>query len=334
MTEAPIFVVGCPRSGTTLLRDLLRAHPRITFPLESRVIAELYRSHGEPRDRDDARRIAADLLGTWDIATWRLGLEPSDLDHHRSFAGLTAQLYDTWARREGKPRWGDKTPLYVLELDTLLALFPSAQVINIVRDGRDVALSLMRQTWGPTNPYTAGLMWRRTMAAGRRAAGRLPDSTLLSVRYENLLDDPESELRRICDFLGEQFDPAMVSPSRLPTPSGRPNPWPAHRQAAIDGSNMGQWVTEMSAAERSVFESVAGDELRLAGYGLSAAPRRLRLWERVSWRIQDVAHWLVWGSTTWDRGPRARTTVILIRARIARLLRPGALADRRRCDYI
>ena len=97
---------------------------------------------------------------------------------------------------------------------------------------------------------------------------------------------------------------------------------------------MGQWVTEMSPAERSVFESVAGDELHLAGYGLSAAPRRLRLRERVSWRIQDVAHWLVWRSTTWDRGPRARTTVILIRARIARLLRPGALADRRRCDYI
>jgi hypothetical protein len=190
-----------------------------------------------------------------------------------------------------------------------------------------VALSLMRQPWGPTNPYTAGLMWRRTMAASRRAAGRLPSSIFLSVRYESLLRDPESELRRICDFLGEQFDPAMVTPSRLPTPSGRPNPWPAHREAAIDFANVGHWMTEMSAAERSVFESVAGEELRLAGYGLTSAPRRLRLWERVSWQTQDVAHWLVWRLSAWDRGPRARTTMILIRARIAGLLRPVTAGD-------
>ena len=321
MTAAPIFIVGCPRSGTTLLRDLLRAHPRITFPLESRVIPELYRSHGEPRSRAHARRIAADLLNTWNIATWQLALEPSDLDHHRSFAGLTAQLYDTWAQREGKPRWGDKTPLYVLELDTLLALFPGAQVINVVRDGRDVALSLMRQPWGPTNPYTAGLMWRGAVAASRRAAGRLPSSTFLSVRYESLLGNPESELRRMCEFLGESFDPSIVTPSRLPTPSGRPNPWPAHRDAAIDVANLGHWTTEMSAAERSVFESVAGQELRLEGYDLTCAPRRLRMRERAAWRTQDLVHWLYWRLTTWDRGPRARTTVILIRARIAKVLR-------------
>jgi hypothetical protein len=321
VSGGPIFIVGCPRSGTTLLRDLLRAHPRITFPLESRVIPELYRSHGEPRDRAHARRIAADLLGTWDITTWRLGLKPTDLDHQRSFAELTAQLYATWAQREDKPRWGDKTPLYVLELETLLALFPDAKVINIVRDGRAVALSLMRQPWGPTNPYTAALMWRRTVAAGRQAAARLGSSVFLSVRYERLLADPEGELRRICEFLREPFDPAMLTPSRLPTPSGRPNPWPAHREAAIDSANAGRWRAEMSSAERCVFESVAGEELRVAGYGLSCAPGRLRVHERSWWRTEDAMHWLYWRLTTWDRWPRARTTVILIRARAGGILR-------------
>jgi sulfotransferase family protein len=329
VNDGPILIVGCPRSGTTLLRDLLRAHPRITFPLESRVIPELYRGHGEPRDRAHARRIAADLLGTWDIETWRLGLDPAELDHHRSFAELTAQLYATWAKREGKPRWGDKTPMYVLELDTLLSLFPSAQVINVVRDGRDVGLSMMRQLWGPTNPYTAALMWRRTVAAGRRAAARLPSSVFLSIAYERLLSDPVTELRRICDFLGESFAPEMLTPSRLPTPSGRPNPWPPHRELAIDSGNAGLWRTEMSAVDRSVFESVAGEELRLAGYALSSKPCRLRLRERGWWHAQDAIHWLYWRLTTWDRRARARTTVILVRARLTGILRRPSSIPRR-----
>jgi hypothetical protein len=321
LSEAPIFIVGCPRSGTTLLRDLLRSHPRISFPLESRVVPQLYRAHGDPRNRAHARRIAADLLGTWDVATWRLGLEPADLDHHRSFAELTAQLYETWAEREGKPRWGDKTPLYVLDLDTLLALFPSAQVINLVRDGRDVALSMMRQPWGPSNPYTAARMWRRAVAAGRHAASRLPSGALLEVRYERLLADPETELRRICEFLEERFEPAMLTPSRLPTPSGRPQPWPAHLEATIDDTNSGHWKGGMSGADRAVFESVAGEELLLAGYGLSCSPRRLAILERARWIAQDAVHWLFWRVTTWDRRPRARTTVILIRAWVAGALR-------------
>jgi hypothetical protein len=312
--DEPIFIVGCPRSGTTLLRDLLRSHPRITFPLESRVLPALYRAYGDPADAAQARRIAADLLESWDIATWRLNLDPADLEHHRSFAELTAHLYETWAARESKPRWGDKTPLYVLELDVVFALFPHAQVINIVRDGRDVALSLMRQPWGPTNPYTAALMWRRAVAAGRRAAALMPSSACLDVRYEQLLASPEAELQRICRFLDERFDPAMLTPSRLPTPSGRPNPWPAHREASVDPSNSGHWRQALSQVDRVVFESVAGDELTRAGYPPSAAPRRLGLTERARWIAQDAVHWTYWRLTTWDRAPRARTTVILGRA--------------------
>lgn len=321
MSEAPIFIVGCPRSGTTLLRDLLRSHPRLTFPLESRAIPALYRRHGNPRDATHARRIAADLLISWDVAQWRLGLEPADLAHHRSFAELTAQLYETWAAREGKPRWGDKTPLYVLELDTLLTLFPHAQVINIIRDGRDVTLSQLRQPWGPSNAYTAALMWRRTFAAGRRAARLLPRSAFLEVRYEDLLAEPESVLRQICEFLGERFDPAILTPSRLASPYRGPNPWHAHTQKAIDSANSGRWTTDMSEADRSVFESVAGAELRLAGYPSRARTRRLRLHERAAWRLDHFAHWFYWRLTTWDRVPRACTTMVLIRAWIAGIVR-------------
>ena len=278
------------------------------------MIPALYRAHGDPSDARHARQLAADLLGSWDIATWRLGLDPADLEHHRSFAGLVADLYGTWARREGKPRWGDKTPLYVLELDTLLKLFPSAQVINVVRDGRDVALSLMGQPWGPTNAYTAGLMWRRTVVAGHQAAQRLPDRTFMEVCFERLLSDPETELRRICRFLEERFDPAMLTASRLPAPDGSPNPWPAAFERHVVETNSGRWLSKMSRDDRSVFETVAGEELQRAGYALSAPPRRIRVHERARWRLQHGAGFVRWRLTTWDRGPRARTTLILMRS--------------------
>lgn len=278
------------------------------------MIPALYRAHGDPPDARDARRLATDLLSSWDIATWRLGLKPADLEHHRSFVALVADLYGTWARREGKPRWGDKTPLYVLEIDTLLKLFPRARVINIVRDGRDVALSMMRQPWGPTNAYTAGLLWRRAVAAGQDAARRLPGETFAEVRYERLLSDPETELRRVCRFLGERFDPALLTASRLPPPDGCPNPWPAALDEHVDVTNAGRWLSEMSRDDRAVFESVAGEQLQRAGYPLSIQPRRIRANERARWRLHHAAGFVRWRLTTWDRGPRARTTLILTRA--------------------
>ena len=278
------------------------------------MIPALYRAHGDPTNARAARRLATDLLSSWDIATWRLGLKPADLEHHRSFAALVADLYGTWARGEGKPRWGDKTPLYVLEIDTLLKLFPRAQVINVVRDGRDVALSMTRQPWGPTNAYTAALLWRRAVAAGQDAARRLPSDRFAEVRYERLLSDPETELRRVCRFLEESFDPMLLTASRLPPPDGRTNPWPATLDEHVDVTNAGRWLSEMSPDDRSVFESVAGAQLQRAGYPPSIRSRRIRAGERAGWRLHHAAGFVRWRLTTWDRGPRARTTLILTRA--------------------
>src|SRR3954447_16470300 len=84
MTEQPIFVVGCPRSGTTVLGDLLRSHSRLTFPRESCGLPGLYRTHGDPRSDREARRLAADFLGSHAVADWNLGLPPAEPSRGRS----------------------------------------------------------------------------------------------------------------------------------------------------------------------------------------------------------------------------------------------------------
>ena len=111
---------------------------------------------------------------------------------------------------QAKPRWGDKTPGYVEHLPHLAALFPTATFVHLIRDGRDVATSLAEWPWGPASPVAGAFWWRRKVRAGRRAGARLGPGRYLELRLEDLIQDPESELRRLCTFIGEEFEPAML----------------------------------------------------------------------------------------------------------------------------
>lgn len=319
MSERPIFIVGSPRSGTTMLRDLLRSHSRLTFPEESGVLPELHRCHGDPADDRAARRLARDLLASVGIAAWRLGLDPEALRHHRSFAGMAGALYEEWARRQGKRRWGDKTPLYVVELPTVMRLFPAAQVVHVIRDGRDVVASLKRQPWGPTNAYTAARLWRRAVSAGRAAGGRLAGDAYREVRYESLVADPQTTLRQLCEFLGERFEPAVLRLDRILPPAGRRPPWPAHQAQTIDPSAAGTWRRCLSGADRRVVAAVAGDLLAELGYAGEETGRLPGAAARFLAHGRDGLGFARWRLTTWDRGPRARQSLVLARARLRRV---------------
>jgi hypothetical protein len=214
VTESPIFVVGCSRSGTSLLRDLLRSHSNIAIPDESHFIPGFYRGFGDPRTDREARWLAARIMRLGWVRRWDLRLDPSSLAHCRSYRDLICALYGEVARREGKPRWGDKTPQYVAEIPSLLELFPAAKIIHIYRDGRNVALSWIPMDFGPANLYTAATAWKTSVVSGRRAGSGHSDS-YLEVRYETLLDDPEETMRRVCAFVGEEFTDAVMRPTPL-----------------------------------------------------------------------------------------------------------------------
>jgi hypothetical protein len=321
MSERPILIVGSPRSGTTLLRDLLRSHPRLTFPPESNLLPSLFRLHGDPASERRARLLARDLLGTFSVGQWQLGLRPQDLVPQRSFAAMTAELYRAWAAREGKARWGDKTPLYALELPTVLRIFPGAQVVHVIRDGRDVVGSLLRQPWGPTRALSAARLWRRCVRAAMRDGSSLPPDSYLEVSFERLVAAPETALRTLCAFLGERFEPALLTPSRIGAPPGLAQPWQPAQEAEIDASVVGRWRQELSAADLAVVEHEAGELLRALGYDAAGTGRVPRLAERALCRASDGLGLLRWRATTWDRLPRARTTVALARSRLLHALR-------------
>ena len=320
MSERPIFIVGCPRSGTTVLRDLLRSHPRLTFPRESGGLAGLYRLHGDPRSNREARLLASDFLGPYGVREWNLSLRPADLEHGRSFTEVIAPVYEAWARSQGKPRWGDKTPQHVLAIPLLARLFPDSQFVHILRDGRDVALSLAGQLWGQKSAYTAARYWRRCVEAGLEDGRALGAGRYHELTYEDLLATSDPVLRSLCSFLGEDFDPVLLQPTRIPRPDAQPVQWDDRFDRKLDASSVARWRREMPAADEIVFESVAGDLLRQLGYETDGVTRAIGRVERERWEWRDRAGLVHWRLTAWDRLPRARTSCLRTRSRVLKRL--------------
>jgi len=260
--------VGCPRSGTSLLRDLLRSHPRLTIPWESHFIPNFYRVFGDPASDAEAWRLASRILRLPRIAQWGITPDPKDIAGCRSFAELVRRLFEFWAKSRGKPRWGDKTPHYVREIPLLMRLFPDAQVIHVIRDGRDTALSWLRTRFEPQNLYMAARLWKEMVATGRRDGAVLPADAYLEVRYETLLAQSETTLRSVCEFLGEPYDPAVLVCSRFSPAAMRrfPARTAAERSDEIVPDNAGTWQHSMTPRQQALVESVAGDLLSELGY--------------------------------------------------------------------
>lgn len=148
--DRPIFVVGCPRSGTTLLQLMLHAHPRIAIPPETRFLLEAYRDRhrfGDLRRPANRRALAHFIVNRPQTRFFDLGLDPQAMISEivaspPTLGSAIGAVFRSYSERFGKPRWGDKRPAYVNNLDVIRRLFPDAQIIHIVRDGRDCVASL------------------------------------------------------------------------------------------------------------------------------------------------------------------------------------------------
>ena len=203
------FVVGVSRSGTTLLRLMLDAHPQLAIPPETHFIPELVEACERGAGPDEVVELLArhrrwpDFRLDRDELRRRLdSLDPlTPGDALRAFYGYYADL-------AGKPRWGDKTPHYTRKMPLIERVLPEARFIHLIRDGRDVALSLMEVHFGPEDVLSAAERWTSWIAKARRHAQRVDH--YLELRYEDLVADPETLLRQICDFVDLPWDAAML----------------------------------------------------------------------------------------------------------------------------
>ena len=262
--DNPVFIVGCGRSGTTLLRLMLSSSGALMIPPESDFLWRAAVRFG-PDSRLDRAAIREFVDFVQRISSFP-GLE---LDVTELLEGLTARpapvpiadciahVYRAYAAKRGCARWGDKNPFYVL------------------RDGRDVAVSYQKTKMRPYNVYMTAVRWTRCVTAGQRWGAANPVQ-YLEIRYEDLIDNTERELRRVCGFIGEEFSPAMLSYyeknqdlQQIPL-SDR-----AHHQnlaKPLMKNNRAKWCQEMDDSQRYVFEAAAGPLLTQLGYPVTPSP--------------------------------------------------------------
>ncbi|HJQ75343.1 MAG TPA: sulfotransferase [Gaiellaceae bacterium] len=267
----PVIVLGVGRSGTTLLRVMLDRNSELAIPYESFFVTALAHRHGR-KPRLDA--FVDDLGRFYQLYEW--GIEPEDV-RARLRDGMTtgeaiAAVFEVYAEREGKARWGDKTPLYMQQLPLLERLFPDAIWVHLVRDGRDAALSFLElpegfsgKTWAqPRTVAQFAARWRTEILAARKL-GRHAGGRYLELRYEDFVAEPERELQAVCKHASLSWEPAMLDHSDV----GEIAQMPEHRNIAKPPTaGLRDWRSQMSRDDALAFEQVAGDILQSAGYEL------------------------------------------------------------------
>ncbi len=271
--DAPILVLGVRRSGTTLLRVMLDRNPVLAVPDESYFIPQLASRH---RGTLDVEAFADDLRRLPTIAEWDV---PVDAVQERirpdgELGDAIAAIYEVYAERHGKTRWGDKTPMYMQYLGLLERLFPTASYVHLIRDGRDAALShlavppgIMTESWGyPRDAAGFACQWRSEVLAARGLGHRVGAGRYLEIRYEALVDDTRRELEAICAFADLPYESAMLDYPGAVDVSAK-----AHQQSLRTAPTQGlrDWRTEMDPAEVAAFERIAGDLLTSLDYELA-----------------------------------------------------------------
>ena len=267
----PLIILGVGRSGTTLLRVMLDRNSELAIPYETFFVPQLAHRHGRRLQLD---QFLDDLGRLRTLYDW--GIRPEDV-RPRLREGMTTSeaigaIFETYAERQGKQRWGDKTPLYMQQLPLLERLFPEAIWVHLVRDGRDAALSFLElpegfsgKTWAqPRTVAQFAARWRTEILAARRL-GRHSGARYFELRYEDLVAEPERELHRICEHGALPWEPGMLDHTRVSDAANMPE----HRNLAQPPTpGLRDWRSQMSRDDALEFEQVAGDVLRSSGYEL------------------------------------------------------------------
>jgi len=268
----PIFVVGMPRSGTTLLSAMLDAHSQIAISPET---------HFYTRCQPSAVASSARLEETWDRLLQQPGVQDMgvrDADLEEVWREVQAQpapvpsdllraLLTTYADRSDAEAWGEKTPDHLAHVPTIFDDFPRAVILAIVRDPRDVCLSLKGLPWNHDSLPESAWKWRGYARRTERYTELFP-SRFREVRYERLLDSPETLSRDLLDWLGAPFEEAVLAFHREgggPVDAGR-EPWKEKVARPIDSANKEKWRQRMGPAEQWVVQALAGRYLRRKDY--------------------------------------------------------------------
>jgi hypothetical protein len=294
-----VFIVGCPRSGTTLLGRIGDAHPNLAVVHETRWIPRCFENReGLTPDGVVTHSLVERLRDPRTLAP--LGMREDEMEElirnsdGLSFATFVTALFDRYGERHGKPLVGDKSPGYVRYLPTLHELWPQAKFVHILRDGRDVCLSVLDWRKGVTrfstfrdDPFTTtGVWWEwyvQLGLEGREIGGGLYHE----LRYESLVGEPEREVIRLSEFLEIPYHASML---RFHEGRMRDDPRLNAKKAWRPVTpGLRSWRTQMPREDVIRFEAAAGTLLDELGYERAAPSVPRKELNRAAWIREKFA---------------------------------------------
>lgn len=287
--QSPIFIIGNPRSGTTLLRLMLTCHRDIVIPPECGFAVwwyEKYRKWTNDYTDQQMEEFLCDLFNSKKFETWNLnkGLLKEFLQEKKTstYSELVSSVYEFYAgtRKKGFKRWGDKNNFHLNHVDAIFNLFPGAQFIHIIRDGRDIACSykdvagsIYKSPYAPQLPAGVSEIakeWVDNINRIRESFNAVGWDKVIEIRYEDLVSFPEETLKKICSFLNEEFDMAMLDFHLLNREQGlEPRDlleWKSKTLQSVTTSQMGRYKRCLTDAEIRIINDVAAEILTVYNY--------------------------------------------------------------------
>lgn len=277
----PFFIIGSGRCGSTLLRRILTAHPRIYIPPEFGYLGEVVQGYRHRAYREWPQ-LVSDMLNWYEWErSWnplfmplrakvqaQLEAEPQE---RRSLARIIETVYTALAQAQDKPgcAWGDKTPANTFHLHEIRELFPQAKFVHMVRDGVDVVASFMHKDKSPDLPHYAA-RWQTAVRLGRGVVESLPRQAV-EVRYEDLVRTPVRALEPVCSLLGVGYEPAMVEELGHVESLGDVVAYSHHQSVtqAVTDASIGKGRRELRPDQLARLQQLIGDDLKAFGYDVA-----------------------------------------------------------------
>lgn len=271
---SPVFICGSVRSGTTLLQLLLNAHPNIAIFGELHYFDQILQIRRLVSSLEDDTSLDKLLELMQNVDNYKYIPEADEFfrsvrerfqrEENRSYENFFRCVLEEYARGQGAGRFGEKTPTNIRYLDRLLGIFPNAKIIHIIRDPRSVVASSISMPWTANDAVVNAMKWKCDILYSRSFAR--PESSYMEVRYEDIVFDTENRLRKICTFLGEDYDDAMVEFYKTSESYIRNEPWKERTHRPIDDAAIDRWRRDLSEPQIFLVEKIVGDLLTDFGY--------------------------------------------------------------------